>query len=411
MLSYAAQNYWRLRNENRRRDVSILDAVPQRGGVRLDEARDDDQQVTKSLDTERAIQTYAAARDPDEMSDALNEVVRRWRGDNAAAGLSVLAHKPLPSGFAVDVAEHLGTLPDQDRQTVLSSMLARSDPGVKLHVAAQLKSSLMPGPVSQSPADLGSATDEDAQAHASILRNRTPKRYVEAEPSFRFSGNGGREGQDAQFGQQATGREYESRTLKRDSYDPLQVPGIAHSKSESQSDISVQATTVFDGPTPDGGYFVRRNFTLSRPADLPRGGWIVQTVRVTIQNVDDYGRPIGPPRTYEYSEAWRVAGGKNRPLQGARRYPEFGVPWANDSIGGFAQDKANGVMTVTATTRFYDGMTHLPDDFAQGTIDPAGKYTYSTITPLDQLEFKGRPGPAMTKSFPPILLKRKGRRR
>jgi hypothetical protein len=197
-------------------------------------------------------------------------------------------------------------------------------------------------------------------------------------------------------------------------YDPQQVPGIARSRNEGQSDISIQATPVFDGPISDSGnfagYFVRRNFTLSRPADQVSGGWIVQTVHVTIQDVDDHGRPVGRPRTYEYSEVWRVPRGKNRSLEGATGYPKYGVPSANDSIGGFAQDKTNGVMTVTTTTRFYDGMERLPDDFAPGTVDPAGPHTYSTITPLDQLEFRGKPGPALVTPFRPILLKRKGRK-
>jgi hypothetical protein len=171
MLNYGTQNYWRLRDENRRRDLSILDTALQRGGMRPGDALDDDGQVMKSPDTERAIQSFATAPDLHEKSHWLNKILEYWRADNSAAGLSVLAHKPLPDTAAGHVAEALTSVPEWDRQTVLSSILAKSDPGVKLHVSQQL-GDILTGALAGTPPGGRAAVGALGRAMASGVASR-----------------------------------------------------------------------------------------------------------------------------------------------------------------------------------------------------------------------------------------------
>jgi hypothetical protein len=165
MLNPAVRGYRRLR------DPSILDSVPQRGGARPGDALDDDQQVRKSANTESAIQSYATARNPDEMSHWLNKIVESWRADNAAAGLSVLDHKPLPRDAGDRVAEALWSAPERDRQAALSGILARSDPGVKLHVAAQLNDLLATHADMQPPSTEIEARDFRLEQRTNAVRS------------------------------------------------------------------------------------------------------------------------------------------------------------------------------------------------------------------------------------------------
>jgi hypothetical protein len=177
MLKYAAEDFWNRIPEGRKRSFGRLDERMR--GIEPDPGhRDDDQQVSRSATTDHAIQTYMTARDPEEQSGALDEVVRGWRADNASAGLSVLAHRPLPAGFAEDIARQIGGLTAPDRQRALSEVLGKSEPGVKLHVVQQLSNLLRTGASAQDVVETGRDERSASAGHAARNAGRSGRPFA-----------------------------------------------------------------------------------------------------------------------------------------------------------------------------------------------------------------------------------------
>lgn len=136
MQDDASRNYWRLRL------ASSQPAILSHGRRRMRplgraEAPGDGE-AARSLATDREIFAYFNKDNTIEKGAALNRIIDAWRGDNAAAGLSVLAHPPLPEAFAAALVEQLVELPDREKQSELSVLLSSAQPGVKMLVTQQL---------------------------------------------------------------------------------------------------------------------------------------------------------------------------------------------------------------------------------------------------------------------------------
>lgn len=91
-------------------------------------------------------------------SDALNKIVQTWRADNAAGGVPVHAHLPLPTSFAQRLVQSWG-----DAQT-LDEVSARLDPSVRSLVEHQLAHLTRPTPKSGEPARGGVSNEAEYRA-------------------------------------------------------------------------------------------------------------------------------------------------------------------------------------------------------------------------------------------------------
>lgn len=127
-------------------------------------------------------------------SDALNKIVRTWRADNAAGGVPVHAHLPLPKAFAADLAHLLESAGDDDKSDAATHAVANLDASVRIFVAqqiaAQMTESLQRGGGSLAPAvgqdisgvgvgrrGMGSAPDPRVNVHTAPLRRYDASRY------------------------------------------------------------------------------------------------------------------------------------------------------------------------------------------------------------------------------------------
>lgn len=106
---------------------------------------DSDEGVVRSLSTSRQIGDFFAAHaegDKDEQTDALSRVIRTWRADNAASGLPVYAHGPLPKSFASVLIQLLGQESGTSVDRALSDIAASIEPDVRTSVAQQFAAQL-----------------------------------------------------------------------------------------------------------------------------------------------------------------------------------------------------------------------------------------------------------------------------
>ena len=95
----------------------------------------------RSRATDHHIQTFIDAQqngDHAEQGYIFNNIVNAWRADNAAGGLPVYAHPPLPDIFADHLAATIKKLPENDRNAHLEGITANLEPGTRLSVLQQL---------------------------------------------------------------------------------------------------------------------------------------------------------------------------------------------------------------------------------------------------------------------------------
>ena len=114
--------------------------------------RPNEDEVLRSRATEHHIQTFFGALevgDESEQSHTLAKIVQSWRADNNAGGLPVYAHLPLPSAFANELANvvHSGL----DGKPAAEGITAKLEPGARLSVLQQLRSSPSPSYPRQLP--------------------------------------------------------------------------------------------------------------------------------------------------------------------------------------------------------------------------------------------------------------------
>lgn len=399
---------------------------------------EDDNALIWSPAIKQAIEDWYTAKhdhDEDGLKDAARDMINATAAYHRAGGVPLFAHLPLPPQFVEAELGGVHALPQEHANRVVDAFIGKFDDSSKPIVSQQVAATLSHPPSSSTVSATGKASPGASESSAFDSVSRDAESFLNPTPFSKIAPHVWPV-DDVGTKQPGSIQDLMSHVLQRESANGastdredrghLSYDGSASSagprssvggrNGRRPSDITVQATTIYDDDMYEGrdykGHLIRRNFRLSRPSDPRRGGYVVQTVHLVIQNIGPDGRPVGPPRTLEWSEAWRVSPGKDRPLEGAQGYPQWGVPRGNDSIGGPAQpaDQMSGTATVTVTTRFYDGMDFLPDDFKRNSVKFAGAL-YATATPIDQIEFDGDPGPASVKSFPPILLRKEGYRR
>jgi protein required for attachment to host cells len=74
--------------------------------------------------------------------DGLNDIVRTWRADNAAGGVPVYAHLPLPATFATTLARLVDETGGTEKQHLLDNVAAELDPSVRTLVKGQLAAAI-----------------------------------------------------------------------------------------------------------------------------------------------------------------------------------------------------------------------------------------------------------------------------
>lgn len=139
MFDNAAKDLW-FRDNVRR---NLLEPKPVRRPSRPAETDEEEQGgAIPSQRTHQLIDAFFAAQeagDKDDLARTLNEVIQSWRADNAAGGVPVHGHLPLPSQFAEMVSERLAGLPAAKRGNGLETMLASSDPGARTMTGQQIR--------------------------------------------------------------------------------------------------------------------------------------------------------------------------------------------------------------------------------------------------------------------------------
>jgi hypothetical protein len=107
------------------------------GASSADHAHEEDEAVA-SKETREKMREFISAwhtAGGDEQAQILGDLVFNWRGDNAAGGLPVYSHNPLPSDFARTITS-LATR--EGKQSVLEEAMAKLDPSIKTSVARQI---------------------------------------------------------------------------------------------------------------------------------------------------------------------------------------------------------------------------------------------------------------------------------
>lgn len=142
MSNHAARIYMPVFHDRRRESVlgramGRKTAALQKPGVAEE---DDAGGVMRSRATEDQIYAFFGAwRDGDDAKqrDVLNKIVQTWRADNAAGGLAVYEHPPLPEKFARTMARMLDNMGGA-AQPAFGRVTAGLDPSVRTLVVQQI---------------------------------------------------------------------------------------------------------------------------------------------------------------------------------------------------------------------------------------------------------------------------------
>jgi hypothetical protein len=97
-------------------------------------------QAARSHATEKNIGSFFQgwnAGTEDAQGDALNKIVRSWRADNAAGGVPVHGHLPLPNEFAQTLADIMGEAGARGRE-LFDGIVGKADPDARTLVAQQI---------------------------------------------------------------------------------------------------------------------------------------------------------------------------------------------------------------------------------------------------------------------------------
>jgi hypothetical protein len=142
MLNHAARFDWLVNHDQMRpsvlgRAIGRKALAPRTPG----ETRDDDDDAQRSPATDGEIHAFFDAfhlGDGAGQQEALNKIVRTWRADNAAGGVPVHAHLPLPKAFAADLARLLQQSGADDEPDTTAHAVANLDMSVRTFVAQQI---------------------------------------------------------------------------------------------------------------------------------------------------------------------------------------------------------------------------------------------------------------------------------
>lgn len=108
-------------------------------GLAAGEKDTDEARRSRATDNEiRAFLDAWRTGDGAAQKNALNKIVEGWRADNAAGGVPVYAHLPLPKDFARVLARFAGGIDDAAGAPSITSVVAALDPGVRASVAQQI---------------------------------------------------------------------------------------------------------------------------------------------------------------------------------------------------------------------------------------------------------------------------------
>lgn len=114
---------------------------------RFADDEDSDGGAPRSMRTNIKIGEYfdaVANEDVAAQATALSDVARSWRADNAAGGLPVYAHPPLPTSFASTLSQIVAASSDNKPKAALAEAFSTSDAGLSDLIARQLKSQALP---------------------------------------------------------------------------------------------------------------------------------------------------------------------------------------------------------------------------------------------------------------------------
>ena len=226
MLNHAARVYLPVFHDQLRTSVlgramgRKMRNLQQPGAADEDEAKPSpatDDQVRKFFDAWHAGDDAA-------QTDALNKVVQTWRADNAAGGLGVHEHMPLPGLFARTMARMLGDT-SEAAQPAFGKVIAELDPSVQTLVAQQIAGTMehlrsLPG--------YGMSGDGE-RAASSVTRPWT----VQPTSSDAFANEQDVSARLHQFVREPT--EGKARERRENGLESLDRPSVLHSLLESES--------------------------------------------------------------------------------------------------------------------------------------------------------------------------------
>ena len=146
---------------------------------------------------------------------------------------------------------------------------------------------------------------------------------------------------------------------------------------------NVLKAEILEGNT-KGGITLRRNFELQEASR--DGGFIIQEVTITYQEIMPDGS-LSPMRTmYHYWEAWRIDRNAKSPTERLSK-----PPYSNDSIGfQFNPGGQHGIVGVSVQARFYEGLQSLPPQFKRNKKPQEPGYD-PRIDPADKLQATADP--------------------
>jgi murein DD-endopeptidase MepM/ murein hydrolase activator NlpD len=167
---------------------SVLGRVARSRAYSLQRKSDDDpDEAAPSPATLGQIRAYFDAwriGDEADQERALDKIVKTWRADNAAGGLPVHAHLPLPGKFAKTVAQLLESGSEVQQRPTVDRFIVKLDPSVRVlitHQLATLMERKLPGVEEHGPlpADAG----ERSRFHSEADAMRWPKHVANADGS------------------------------------------------------------------------------------------------------------------------------------------------------------------------------------------------------------------------------------
>jgi hypothetical protein len=139
MLNHAARMHLPVFHDQLRTSVLGRSTARKMHNLHGSGAADEDE-AKPSLATDEHVRKFFDAwrvGDGAAQTDALNKVVQTWRADNAAGGLGVHEHLPLPGLLARSMARMLGDM-SEAAQPTLGKVIAELDPSAQTLVAQQI---------------------------------------------------------------------------------------------------------------------------------------------------------------------------------------------------------------------------------------------------------------------------------
>lgn len=133
-------NNWRPDPLSRESILSRARRKPLGGSPVRERVPGDDDEALRSAETRHRIQSFydvLQGGDEAEQARVLGKIIESWRADNAAGGLPVYAHRPLPQDFARDLAGIFKT-PGAEGKATADAIAVRLEPGTSAALMQQI---------------------------------------------------------------------------------------------------------------------------------------------------------------------------------------------------------------------------------------------------------------------------------